>query len=199
MNNTGILILAAGNSSRFGSAKQLVHYNNKTLIQHVIDEAVLAGANPVIVVTGARADEISKNIGTEEVQIVFNDHWQQGMAGSIVTGIKAAINYKMDKIIITVSDQPFVSSSLFKKLFQTQEETGQPIVACAYAGTVGTPVLFTQIYFDALLSLEGEQGAKKILNANKQDIAIVDFPEGYIDIDTEADLKDLADKQNRIS
>jgi molybdenum cofactor cytidylyltransferase len=199
MNNTGILILAAGSASRFGSAKQLVHYNNKSLIQHVIDEAVLAGANPVIVVTGANADEISKDIRTEKVQTVFNDQWQQGMAGSIVTGLRAAISYNMDKIIITVSDQPFVSSSLFKKLFQTQEETGQPIVACAYADTIGTPVLFTKIYFDALLNLQGDQGAKKILESNKQHIAIVDFPEGYIDIDTEADLKNLADKQSRLS
>src|ERR1700730_12874492 len=107
MNNTGILILAAGSSSRFGSAKQLVHYNNKTLIQHVIDEAVLAGASPVIVVTGARADEVSKNIRNENAHIVLNADWQQGMAGSIVTGLRAAVTYEIDKIIITVSDQPF--------------------------------------------------------------------------------------------
>ncbi len=65
MNNTGIIILAAGNSSRFGSAKQLLHFNNKTLLQHVIDEAIESGAEPIIVVTGANADEISKDIKHE--------------------------------------------------------------------------------------------------------------------------------------
>jgi CTP:molybdopterin cytidylyltransferase MocA len=200
MNNTGILILAAGGSSRFGTAKQLVRYNNKTLLQHVIDEAVLSGAEPVIVVTGSDADKISQNIRSEKVQIALNDHWQQGMAGSIVAGMKAAIAYnKIDQVIITVSDQPFVSSSLFEKLYQTQSESGQPIVACAYADTIGTPVLFTKRYFDVLLGLQGEQGAKKILQSNSQHTAVVDFPEGYIDIDTEADFKTLTDKQKPVS
>jgi molybdenum cofactor cytidylyltransferase len=200
MNNTGILILAAGGSSRFGTAKQLVRYNNKTLLQHVIDEAVLSGAEPVIVVTGFNADEISRGIRNEGVHIALNDHWQQGMAGSIVTGMKAAIAYnKIDQVIISVSDQPFVSSLLFEKIYQTQVESGQPIVACAYADTIGTPVLFTKGYFDALLSLRGEQGAKKILQANRQHTAIVEFPEGYIDIDTEADFKTLTDKQKPVT
>ena len=194
MNNTGILILAAGSSSRFGSAKQLVNYNKKTLLQHVIDEAVFSGAEPVIVVTGANADEITKEIRNDDVHIAFNDHWQKGMAGSIVTGLRAAMAYKVDKIIISVSDQPFVSALLFNKLYHAQEESGQPIAACAYAETIGTPALFTQKYFDALLSLDGEQGAKKILQANKEHMAIVDFPEGYIDIDTAADFKNLLEQ-----
>ena len=62
MNNTGIIILAAGSASRFGSAKQLLHFNNKTLLQHVIDEAVGSGVEPIVVITGANAGEIAKNI-----------------------------------------------------------------------------------------------------------------------------------------
>src|SRR4051812_32295917 len=102
MNNTGIIILAAGNSSRFGSSKQLLHFNNKTLLQHAIDEAIDAGAEPVIVVSGANADEISKDINQEQVQIVLNERWQEGMASSIVAGMHAAITYNNDieKIII---------------------------------------------------------------------------------------------------
>jgi CTP:molybdopterin cytidylyltransferase MocA len=71
MTDTAIIILAAGSASRFGSAKQLFHFGNKTLIQHVIDEAIAAKAGVVIVVTGARADQVSKNI-SQEVQIIFN-------------------------------------------------------------------------------------------------------------------------------
>jgi molybdenum cofactor cytidylyltransferase len=200
MNNTGILILAAGSSLRFGSAKQLVQYNEKTLLQHVIDEAVLAGAEPVIVVTGANADEVSKVVRNAKAHIVLNTNWQQGMASSIVIGIRILIAHKeTDKVIIAVSDQPYVTSSLFEKLYQTQAESDQPIVACAYADTIGTPALFTQKYFDDLLNLQGEQGAKKILKENKQHTAIVQFPEGAIDIDTPADFEDLINKQKRHS
>jgi molybdenum cofactor cytidylyltransferase len=199
MNNTGILILAAGSSSRFGAIKQLARYNNKTLLQHTIDEAVLAGAEPVIVVIGANADVISKDIRNEAAQFVLNANWQQGMAGSIVAGLQAAIaDGKTDKVIIAVSDQPYVSSFLFEKLVQAQEESEQPIVASAYANTIGTPVLFTKIFFDALLNLQGDQGAKKILQANKEHVAKVDFPEGNMDIDTAADYKNLIDKQKHI-
>ena len=77
MNNTGIIIFAAGSSSRFGSAKQLLHFNNKTLLQHVIDEAIEAGAKPIVVVIGANADEVSKEIKHEKITVVFNEQWEK--------------------------------------------------------------------------------------------------------------------------
>ena len=200
MNNTGIIILAAGSSSRFGNTKQLLHFNNKTLIQHVINEAIAANAEPVIVVTGANADEISKEIKDEKATIVFNEDWEKGMASGIVAGLKTAItlNNDIEKIIIAVCDQPFVSSALFQQLYQTQEENVQHIVACSYADTIGTPALFTQKYFDNLLSLQGEEGAKKILKIHKDDVATIDFPQGAIDIDTEKDYHDLLDRQKHV-
>jgi len=200
MNNTAIIILAAGNSSRFGNIKQLVHFNNKTLLQHAIDEAIAFGAEPVIVVTGAKADEVLKKTGTSQVQVVFNEEWKEGIASGIVCGVRAAITYNnnIEKIIIAVCDQPFISSSLFSELFQMQEKNLQHIVACAYADTVGTPVLFTQKYFDALMDLKGDEGAKMILKANAGDVATVDFPQGNIDIDTRQDYENLLDRQKHV-
>ena len=200
MNNAGIIILAAGSSSRFGKAKQLLHFNNKTLLQHVIDEASDSGAEPIVVVTGAGADKIEKNIQQHNIEIVHNDNWQQGMASGIVEGVKRTItlNNGIEKIIIAVCDQPFVSSAIFKQLYEKQEKSIQHIVACAYADTVGTPALFTQNYFDALMSLRGEEGAKKILKANREDVATIDFPQGAVDIDTPKDYNDLLDMQRHI-
>jgi molybdenum cofactor cytidylyltransferase len=200
MNNTAIIILAAGNSSRFGSIKQLLRFNNKTLLQHVIDEASETGAEPIVVVTGANAEEVSKAIKNENVEIVLNENWKQGMASGIVAGLKKAItlNNDIENVIITVCDQPFISSTLFQQLYQTQNGSVKHIVASAYANTIGTPALFTQSYFDALLSLLGEEGAKKILLANKDDVATIDFPQGNIDIDTQDDYKRLLDKQRHV-
>ncbi len=193
MNNTGIIILAAGCSSRFGSVKQLLQFKNKTLLQHVSDEAVESGADPIIIVTGANEDEISNSIKTNQAQIVYNKKWKEGMASAIVEGLRNSVTLNNDikNIIIAVSDQPFVSALLFKQLYQTLQTSVKQIVACNYAATLGTPVLFTQKYFDALMSLQGENGAKKILEANKDDIAKVDFPQGAIDIDTKKDFEDL--------
>ncbi len=192
MKNTAIVILAAGNSSRFGSCKQLIQLNSKTLLQHAVDEAIAAGAAAVIVVVGANSEKISKTIEREGVQVVLNQHWEAGMAGSIVTGVEAAFaSNGIEKIIVAVSDQPFISAGLFQRLYQRQEEGGKSMVACAYSGTVGTPALFTAIYFDALRDLKGEEGAKKILLSDPQRLATVDFPLGEIDIDTQKDYDNL--------
>jgi len=193
MNNTGIIILAAGSSSRFGNTKQLLHFKGKTLLAHTIKEAAEAGAQPVVVVTGANADEISKEIQKERVEIVFNKNWEQGMASGIVIGLQNAIrlNKGLQNVIITVCDQPFVSSSLFQQLIQEQIKNKKHIVASAYADTIGTPALFTAKYFPGLMGLTGDQGAKGLLKKYSEDLATVDFPDGYIDIDTQEDYENL--------
>jgi molybdenum cofactor cytidylyltransferase len=194
MINTAIIILAAGGSSRFGSTKQLLRFNDKTLLQHVIDEAVAAGAEPVIVVTGANANEVSSSIDkNNNVEIVFNNDWEKGMASGILAGIDDAVRLhkNVDKIILAICDQPFISATLFEELFKTQSKSEKGIVACVYADTIGTPVLFTQNYFDRLMELQGDEGAKKLLKTYSEDVATVDFPRGYIDIDTQEDYENL--------
>ena len=165
MVNTGIIILAAGSSSRFGTLKQLAHFGGKTLLQHAVSEALGTGAKPVVVVTGANAEEVSHSINDNNIEIAENADWKKGMASGIVTGIQKVItlNAHIERLIIAVCDQPFVNSALFNQLYQTHMESKKNIVASAYADTLGTPVLFTQKYFDQLLNLKGDEGAKKIL------------------------------------
>jgi molybdenum cofactor cytidylyltransferase len=200
MNNTGIIILAAGGSSRFGDIKQLLPFNGKTLLQHVIDEAAKAGAQPIVVITGAHATRVSTSIADSNVNVVINENWQEGMASGIVAGVHNAVSLKdgVKKIIVAVCDQPFVTSALFEQLDQMQNKSGKSIVACTYADTIGTPALFTAKYFDHLLSLKGDEGAKKILKRYHEDVATVDFPKGEIDIDTQKDYENLVDEQKHV-
>jgi len=193
MENTGIVILAAGRSARLGSMKQLLPFQHKTLLQHVIDEAFVSGAEPIMVVTGAHAKEVSQSSDNDQVGIVFNEHWEQGKGSGIVAGVQAIIasNKDIEQIIIAVCDQPFVTADLFAQLYQEQKDSKKHIVASAYADTIGTPVLFTRKYFDHLLGLKNEEGAKKILMAYSEAVTTVDFPQGYIDIDTMEDYKQL--------
>ncbi|HVZ97061.1 MAG TPA: nucleotidyltransferase family protein [Chitinophagaceae bacterium] len=193
MNPTAIIILAAGESARFGQVKQLQLFNGKTLLQHAMDEAMNANANPVIVVTGAHAEEIQKSIGKKNTEIIFNPDWRGGMGSGIVTSVRHIMQTHPDvsNIILAVCDQPFISSSLFNQLAETRLKSKKNMVASAYADTLGTPVLFTKKYFDALLGLRGDEGAKKIVKANSNDVATVPFPEGDIDIDTQKDYEAL--------
>lgn len=190
---TVIIILAAGNSSRLGQPKQLLRYKDDTLLQHIIKEASLVKESVVIVVTGANHELIEKEIDSSKIETVFNRDWELGMSSSISTGLNKALQLypEIKKCIFAVCDQPFVSHFVFENLITKYHKTGKGIVASSYAGTLGTPVLFDKKYFDELLYLKGQEGAKKIINQYLNDTASVSFEKGKIDIDTKDDYNKL--------
>jgi molybdenum cofactor cytidylyltransferase len=191
MSKTGIIILAAGSSSRMGEPKQLMMYKNKTFLQHIIGEAKNANLEPVICVTGCQSDLITKSISRMEVTIVNNTHWREGIGSGISAGIKQLLLSDVDSVILAVSDQPYVSSDLFRTMVAWKDKSGKGIVACSYAGTLGTPVLFSKDYFSRLKSLNGNQGAKNIVKLNLPDVCPVEFEKGSVDIDTKQDYEKL--------
>jgi molybdenum cofactor cytidylyltransferase len=191
MSKTGIIILAAGSSSRMGELKQLMMYKNKTFLQHIISEAKNAFLYPVICVTGYESDLIAKNIAGMESSIVYNENWPEGMGSGISAGIKELVLSDADSVILAVSDQPYVSSDLFQTMVAWKDQSGKGIVACSYAGTLGTPVLFRKEYFNWLKSLKGNQGAKNIVKSNLPDVCPVEFEKGSVDIDTIHDYEKL--------
>lgn len=195
MNKTGIIILAAGNSSRLGRPKQLLPYRGKTLLIHVVAEALAADLRPVVVVTGAYHVEIEAALQKEMVHIVFNPQWSTGMASGIAAGLTEAliIASRLEALIVAVCDQPYISAELFEALVSAQAGSAKGIVACTYAETLGTPVLFTEPYFALLSALSGETGAKQLLKRYPEDVVTVPFPNGWVDIDTEEDFKSLAE------
>lgn len=197
MNENVIIILAAGASSRMNQPKQLLPYHQKSLLSHTIEEAQKS-LMPVIVVLGANAQQIKAGIGNMEVEIVVNEDWKSGMSSSIKAGLqKALANFKeMQNCILAVCDQPYISSILFQKLVDEKKESGKEIVASSYADTVGTPCLFDKKYFDELLNLEGDHGAKNILQKYQNDVASVDFENGKIDVDTKKDYEELLKNQD---
>ena len=191
MKSYTIILLAAGSSSRFGSPKQLAQFNGLSLIRHAILES-LKVISDVIVVLGANFTIIKKEIEHLPLQIEYNEDWEKGMASSIHCGMKALINKNpyAEAVIIVVCDQPFLSSTIIFELIKKYETTKKTIIACFYDdGTAGTPALFDKTFFNDLLSLEGQSGAKKIIAQNEKLIETISFPPGSIDIDTKEDYE----------
>lgn len=176
-----------------GRPKQLLTYQGKSLLEHTIDTASETDANPVIVVLGANAGLIEKEIDEKKIHIVENKEWKEGMASSVRCGIATLLQIApaADATIIMVCDQPFVSSSLLHELITEQKNTGQPIVTSQYKEAIGPPALFHKSVFYELMKLKGDAGARKIIEQRSNDVVTVFFRKGDIDIDTEADYKSL--------
>lgn len=187
------LLLAAGSSTRMGLPKMLLSFTGKSLLQHCIDEIRNSAIDDLVVVTGCYHSLIREILQSQKIAFTENKNWQEGMGSSIQHGINYITeNYKeVTEVIILVCDQPHISSPLLNKMINAKQQTGKGLIACAYNNTIGTPVLFDKKYFSELSILEGEYGAKKTVQQFTEDIAIVDFPLGSIDIDTPEDYKNL--------
>jgi molybdenum cofactor cytidylyltransferase len=191
----GIILLAAGASLRLGHPKQLLPYKRKTLLRYSLEEALASGAQPLVVVLGANADNLQKEISGYPVHTVINEHWQEGMASSIRTGIKAIteINPVAEGAILIVCDQPFMTAGLLNTLMSTHQTTGKGIVACTYGNTFGPPAFFHQSFFPELLQLKGDVGARSIVQKNIDNVEAIPFPNGTFDIDTYKDYEFIKD------
>lgn len=186
-----LILLAAGSSSRMGSPKQLLPYRGRPLLRHAVETALEAGLSPVIVVLGARAEEIQPALaGLDGVEVVVNPDWSQGMGTSIQTGL-AALGSRASGAVLALADQPLVTPQTLRRLVDFHRENGHGIVAASYSGTVGVPVFFARSAFPALMALSPDQGCKGVILAHGSSAAHIDCPEAAVDVDTAEDYAAL--------
>jgi molybdenum cofactor cytidylyltransferase len=188
----GIVILAAGSSTRLGQPKQLLIFKGSSLIKRVA-EIALDVSGKVVVVTGYQSKKVQAELLGLPLIIVQNDSFEEGIASSIRKGLSTLIeNFKgLKGVIFLVCDQPYLSQNVLTELIKSADETGKKIISSAYGDTTGIPVLFDKSFFGKLLALKGDIGAKKLIQENLADVATIDFPGGSIDIDTMQDFESV--------
>lgn len=193
--NTTIIILAAGNSSRLGKAKQQLRLLNDTLLERTLQAALHSAAQAVVIVLGAYHEEILAESNLSCARVVVNPDWQLGMGSSIKLGLKESMEHEMpDRVILMLCDQPFVNRQLLTRLISTQKNTGKGIIACSYKNTMGVPVLFERSFFSVLMEIDDLEGAKKVVQQFPDECTTIPFPQGHIDIDTDEDYHQLIEK-----
>ena len=191
-----IIILAAGASVRMGTPKQLLSYQGRSLLGHITQEAIASVCEPVVVVLGAYAQQIRPELNQLPVQVVENLRWNQGMSASIKSGIQklnTATN-NIEAVVLALCDQPFVSAQIINQLVEAYYNTGKPIIASEYSGTLGVPALFSHRFFFELTDLKETEGAKQVIKKYSHEVYCIDFPEGAIDIDTPNEYEKLKDE-----
>ena len=195
----GVLILAAGAASRMNRAKMLMAFGSTSILTHIVDEVKATKPDSICLVTGYYHKEIIESIETTGIYIVYNEYWGEGMASSISKGMLEMVKKypALSSVMIVVSDQPHLNRKVMDEMVTAQTQTNKGIVAAQYGKITGTPVLFTKKYFNLLMALTGDIGAKPILQQHKTDLATVEFTLGAIDIDTPEDYEKLSGKTNK--
>lgn len=148
-----------------------------------------ANTGKVVVVLGANEDAHRKVLKGFSVEIIFNENWQNGMGASIKAGLKYINQHHPESkaIIISVCDQPHLTSKHLNELICLYNETQTKIVASSYKNTFGVPILFDQTNFEALQKIKDDEGAKKLILNREHQVVAVPFPLGDIDLDTMED------------
>jgi len=186
MDKIPILLLAAGSSSRMGQPKQLLPWGEQTLIEHQI-QTLLQTGNPVNVVLGSNSNLIIPVIAQYEVDIFINTDWESGMGSSISFGIRQIIQKfpDADGVLITLLDQPLITTSYFEKILNSFQPSSQQIlVSRSTSGWTGVPVLFDKCYLKELTELSNDEGAKKITKRHEESVILLDGGELLEDMDT---------------
>ena len=191
LSSCALVLLAGGSSQRMGRPKQLLSIGNRPLLRRAAEACVESGIGTIIVVLGARALEIGPVLDGLPVNIRVNDGWEEGMASSIRAGLEevSLLAPAAQGLVIALADQPKFSSRHVTQLIVAHRETGRSMVASRSAAGFFPPAFFCPKHFPALRNLRGDAGARALLLAYPEDVAVVetgelgdlDTPEDYLD------------------
>ncbi len=185
------IILAAGESKRLGTAKQLLDWHGETILAKAIRtlegiSPMYASGSEIIVVLGARYEEILPTLSPFRIITCKNEHWHEGMGTSISTAMHS-VSPHASAVLLSVCDQVLMTTPDYEQLLSAFLTGNSTIAATRYGENSGVPAVFAPQYFPHLQSLSGERGAKSILQQYNDDVTLVDLPAALIDIDTAED------------
>jgi len=181
------VILAAGESRRFGQPKQLLDWKGQPFVRAVARTALEAGLSPVVVVTGANAEQVQQAVQGLSVIIIKNEEWMEGQGSSIRAGVKALrlnTTRPTGGAIFLLTDQPQVTTSILRALVEKHAEGLYPAILPMVIDRRANPVLFDRSTFADLMALEGDVGGRAIFH--KYDVEYLPWHDDrlLLDVDT---------------
>jgi molybdenum cofactor cytidylyltransferase len=185
--NVTAVILAAGRSTRMGGPnKLLAELGGKALVRIVTEQVLASKASDVIVVTGHQAAEVEKALGGLKVKFVRNPDFVAGLASSVKIGI-AAVPATADAAVVCLGDMPLIDARLVDRLIEAfAPDRGNLIAVPVSDNRRGNPVLWSRRFFNELMTLDGDIGARHLIAKHNEAVAEVPV-EGhgaFLDIDT---------------
>lgn len=182
------MVLAAGQSVRMGRPKLLLVWQGKSLLRRAV-EAAVAACRRVVVVVGPDPQRMGEELSSLPVVVVVNPDYAEGIATSLRRGVQAVGD--APAALVVLADQPAVTAEHLRRLVQAYRKSGAPLAAAAYGDTVGAPAVFSQKLFPELLALEGDTGAKRVVERHRHEAVVVHVPGAALDVDTPEDWERL--------
>jgi molybdenum cofactor cytidylyltransferase len=186
------VVLAAGQSARFGANKLLADVGGQPMIRRTV-AAMRQAADQTIVVTGRDAGEIEAALAGLPVSFVHNPHFAAGLSTSLRAGVEA-LPPDTDAAVMALGDMPLVGPDAARRLIAAYNPAEhRSICVPVFAGVRGNPVLWGRQHFDALKVLEGDKGARTLFDQHADDIVEVSMEDDTVlkDADTPDALADL--------
>ena len=182
------VVLAAGQSSRFGKTKQLEKYQGIPLVTRSVRLGEAVCGSSTVLVAGNDWQRVTDICAPLAGFFVVNPGFADGLASSIECGIRSVAEVA-DAVMLLLADQPLITSAHLQMLLDTWQSSRESIVASAYAGTTGPPVIFPRRDFADLIPLSGDRGARSMIDANRERVKVIVFEPAALDIDRQSDLK----------
>jgi molybdenum cofactor cytidylyltransferase len=183
----GAVVLAAGQSSRMAGRNKLTEpVNGRPLLLHAVAAAEASGAEPVVVVTGHARDAVEGLLAGRDVRTTYNPAYASGMASSLRAGL-AALPEAVDGAVVLLGDMPGITAGLIDRLIAAFDPTaGAAICAPSVAGRRGNPVLLARRFFPEIREIDGDVGAKPILQAYPDQLRLMEMDDdaALLDLDT---------------
>jgi molybdenum cofactor cytidylyltransferase len=183
----GAVILAAGSSSRFGSAKQLARLDGRTLLEHAVGAALAAGLDPVVAVVPSWLTRPASFDGAS-LRWVANPHPERGISVSLRLGLRAIAD-EVEAAVILLGDQPRLPPSVIRALVAARGD--RPVIATEAGGLLAPPILLEREVFGLAEAAVGDVGLRQILREHPDLVRAVPIERHAPDVDTPGDLAGL--------
>ena len=195
-NPTAGIILAAGASTRFGEPKQLLRLKDKCLLEWVLDAALQAELNRIVLVLGHARQKILQVLGEKlqhpKLLVAINPQYEKGQSLSLHTGL-SKVKDDYPAVMFLLGDQPMLNTAIINVLLERFWADKKDICVPIYRGKRKTPTIFSRRLYTQLMDIKGDTGARQLIDDNPDQVLAVEIedPICFFDIDTRQDFQSV--------
>lgn len=190
------VVLAAGESRRFGAPKQLAEFDGAPLVRAAADVARRCFGARSLLVVGHEAEAVARAAGGGCEFLLVNDRYVDGL-GSSVALAASVLAPVADAVVLLLADQPLIEADHVRRLVAGWSGRARHALATDYGNGWGPPVLIPKGLFGELQSLDGDRGAHALLESPDVELERLRFTPAGVDVDTPDDLQRLRRPNDR--